>query len=46
MSTSEHPEQDDVQGHMRAWSDEQLKQAITTLERALVSLRGVGTASS
>ena len=46
MSTSEHPDQDEVQGHGRLLSDENLKQAIATLERALVALGGMGTASS
>ena len=35
----EHPERDDVQGHVRSWSDETLKDGIQELERALAGLR-------
>jgi hypothetical protein len=44
MSTSEHPDQDDVQGHSRAWSDETLKQAVTKVQDALADLRQLETA--
>ena len=44
MSTSEHPDQDDVQGHSyKTWSDEQLKQAITKVQDALADLRQLQT---
>jgi DNA repair exonuclease SbcCD ATPase subunit len=39
MAGNQHPEQDDVQGHSRSWSDETLKDGIQELERALAGLR-------
>jgi DNA repair ATPase RecN len=43
MAGTEHPGQDDVQGHYRAWSDETLKDGIQELERALAGLRELQT---
>jgi ribosomal protein L29 len=43
MSTGEHPERDDVRGHYGTWSDEDLKQGIEEVERALAGLRELQT---
>jgi hypothetical protein len=43
MASGEHPDLDDVQGHVRNWSDETLKQGIEEVERALASLRELQT---
>ncbi len=36
---------DDVQGHLKAYSDENLKQAITSLSDALEALKQISTQS-
>ena len=49
MSDTKRPDQDDVEGHgLRGynWSDERLKQAISSLETALGGLRAVGKTPS